>query len=187
MTRTDTVCTVWAFALFRLVLPSVKSDYHWNPIEFQRSSTTEAEQRFAFQQSLMLQEIFPHYCERFSFLLIKCCNDSRMLWAAVVPMIVSSPVIKSIQQFTSADPSAQHRGSAGRCCQGWLQLWGCLVANSGAGSNLQEADSAKEEYTYHYCVSKLFFFFLSSAALESSLWKCKCCVNSSVQADENVW
>lgn len=44
MTRADTVCTLWGFALLSRVLPLVKSDYHWNRIEVQRFSTTKAEQ-----------------------------------------------------------------------------------------------------------------------------------------------
>lgn len=159
MTRAHTVCTLWAFALFSLVLPSVKSDYHCNPIEVQRSSTTEAEQYLGVMPSSKASccRKFPQHCERFSFFLIKRGNDGRMLWAAAVPvMLLLSGASSHSPQLTPLPSKGSLQGHAARagCSSGGV--WLPTVGQATASSKLAVLRRGKFIINVF-----LFFFFLS--------------------------
>lgn len=129
----------------------------------------------------MLQEIFPHYCERFSFFLIKCGNDGRMLWAAAVPMILLL-LSRASSQLTSADPSVQQGEPEGDAARAGCSSGGVWLPTVGQATTSSKLTVLRRSTL----IINVFLIFFFSAALEISLWKCKCCDNSSVQADENV-
>lgn len=118
MPKADTVFTLWAFALFSHVLPSVKSDYHCDPTEVQRSSTREAEQYLGVMPSSKAsccRKCFHITVKCSLFFLIKHGNDGRMLWAAVVPMIL---LLSKASAIPLSWPLCAARGACGAMLPG---------------------------------------------------------------------